>query len=68
MKVGQVVQIPADRGDPAYLGVIEGIGEQVCTNHLGSAYVWLTVRASGTKRRSVWPSNRLGFKIEKEKS
>lgn len=68
MKIGQVVQVPADRGDLPYTGIIEDVGEQVYTNHLGRAYVWLMVRRSGTKERAVWPSNRLGFKIEKEKA
>ena len=63
MKVGQIVNVPADRGDKPYVGTIAFVGNIVSRNMYEEPYVWIGVRKpEGTT--SNWPSNRLGFKIE----
>ena len=67
MKVGQIVQVPADRGDAPYTGTIVYVGDILSTNVHGTPYVWIGVRKPGGIA-STWPSNRLGFKLQGEKS
>ena len=58
LRVGAVVACPADRGDPAYTGRIEHVGDPVHNPGM-SPYRWVTVRRPGA-HASVWSSNRLG--------
>ena len=44
MRKGQRVKCPEDRGSPAYVGIIESIGDKIQTNHKGDEYRWVTVR------------------------
>ena len=62
MRVGQAVQCPTDRGDPAYPGVIVRLNHIVNYNYLGVPYVWLEVK--GNNKHCLWPSHRLGFVVE----
>ena len=59
-KVGDVVHVPADRGDPAGWGKVKHIGGAVAKTLNGTEYVWITVRHNGLLHSSVWSSNRLG--------
>lgn len=67
MKVRQIVNVPADRGDKPYVGTITHVGDIVSKNVYGSPYVWVGVRKPNGVSSS-WPSNRLGFSIPGEKA
>lgn len=57
---GKQVHCPADRGDPAYMGVVRHVSTDVNKNIHGVEYVWVTVSKVGNGQTShVWPSNRL---------
>ena len=62
-KVGDIVRCPPDRGSAAYTGTVHFVGKNVYTNIHGVPYVWVTVNKGNTSRE-VWPSHRLGYKIE----
>lgn len=64
-KPGDRVRCPKDMGQPAFVGVITFVGPNVTpkTKH-HPAYVWCTVKR-GRENGGVWPSHRLGYKIEK---
>jgi len=62
-QIRQIVRCPANRGDSAYTGRITHVGADVQTNISGIRFVWVTVRRSDADRSAVWPSHRLGFKI-----
>lgn len=59
LKIGDTVRCPADRGDPAYSGKVEHVGQDEAQDLQGRGYLWVTVRRAGA-HASVWPSNRLG--------
>ena len=59
LKPGALVYFPADRGDPAGFGYVQHVTETEQKNIYGTPYLWVTVRASGSKSAGVWPSNRL---------
>lgn len=59
LKPGAIVHCPADRGQPAYSGKVEHIGQAEARDLQGRAYLWITVGRPGM-HSSVWPSNRLG--------
>ena len=59
LKVGQLVYFPADRGSQGGFGYVRHVGETEQKNIYGTPYLWVTVRASGSKSAGVWPSNRL---------
>lgn len=61
--VGGSVRCPPDRGDSAYQGVITWVGTNVSENSLGVKYRYVEVQHPAG-RKSMWPSNRLGFKEE----
>lgn len=68
LKQGSYVHVPADRGEPAYIGVVDDplfvqnaeTAEPV-TQH-GVQFFWVQVKKSGWNggAKSVWPTNRLG--------
>lgn len=62
LKVGQVVNCPADRGDAAFTARVTHVSQNVCKNLSGTEYLWVTVKGIGSLRANggVWPSNRLG--------
>lgn len=60
LKIGQLVNFPADRGDPAGDGYVTHISPIEQTHMGGKPFLWVTVRYTGGKRSGVWPSNRLG--------
>lgn len=65
MHILQHVTCPEDRGDKPYEGRIMGIGNDMHENAAGVRFRWLTVqRLDGQRTKHVWPSNRLGFKID----
>lgn len=53
------VRVPADRGDPPYVGQVRSVSDDWQRNHKGEPYQWVTVRNPETQREAVWPSNRL---------
>lgn len=53
------VNVPADRGDSAYVGQVRSVTDDWHTNHKGEPHQWVTIRNPETNRESVWPSNRL---------
>lgn len=57
-QIGDVVQCPEDRGDPAYQGKVIIPGSGIQQNSVGQSYVWVTV-VGPTGRKTTWPSNRL---------
>lgn len=60
LRIGMLVQCPADRGEHAYQGKVESFGQYMHLQSSGSAYVWVTVRRrDGAKTAHVWPSNRI---------
>lgn len=59
LQVGDTVQYPADRGDPAGSGEVTHIGRTEQTNQSGEIYQWISVK--GRHHESVWPSNRLAL-------
>lgn len=63
LKVGQQVRVPADRGEPAYIGKVAAPTlNYVHKSHQGIEYVHVTVeRNRGRGTSSGWPSNRLGY-------
>lgn len=61
MKIGDVVQCPADRGDKPYSARVTFISETVNYNSHGAAYRWVTVHKLTGKSGAVWPSHRLGW-------
>jgi hypothetical protein len=65
MKIGQLVECPADRGDKPYRARIEAISPQA--THMGRVFRWITVRRLDGRPGGVWPSRRLGL-IEKDKA
>lgn len=63
-KAGDRVRCPTDMGQPAFTGVITFVGPNVIPkNMLHPAFVWCSVRR-GRENGGVWPSHRLGYKIE----
>ena len=59
------VSCPADRGDKAFGGRVTHVSTDVNTNIHGVPYVWVTVVSADSNRRSsVWPSHRLGYRIQ----
>lgn len=62
-RVGQTVRYPADRGDLPGYARIAHVGTTVETNIHGVRFVWVTLKSQG-QSRGVWPSHRLGFKLE----
>ncbi len=63
-KYGDHVHCPADRGEPAYTGTVRDVGTDVLTNIHGVKCVWVSVQRIDSTRRTVWPSHRLGYKID----
>lgn len=61
-RMGQCVQCPADRGDPAYTGIVRKFGTNVYTNIRGVRYVWVTVQRPD-KHNTMWPSHRIGVTL-----
>ena len=57
LRIGEVVQYPADRGNPAGTASVAHIGETMCLNIHGTPYVWVTLAGAG-----VWPSHRIGWR------
>lgn len=57
---GSMVSCPADRGDPAFMGRVLDVGQQVYQNCKGSPFVWVVVR-NPRGNKAIWPSNRLGL-------
>ena len=53
------VTVPADRGDPSYIGQVRSVSDDWYTAITGESYQWITVLNPETGRESVWPSNRL---------
>lgn len=65
-KVGDVVRFPPDRGLPGGMGKVvwfDGlVMENIQTNPQGDRYVCVHVKSGS--RAGVWPSNRLGYKLD----
>lgn len=59
LRVGQSIAYPPDRGSPGGHATVTRIGEIVSRNIHGTPFVWVNLKGAG-----VWPSNRLGYKIE----
>lgn len=58
LKVGDIVNCPADRGDAAYTGKVEHINATEQTHPcVDGPFLWVTVR--NRNRNTVWPSNRI---------
>ncbi len=58
LKVNDIVQFPADRGEQAGQGRITHLSTEENKNFKGDPYIWVTVRCA-PNRSAVWPSNRL---------
>jgi hypothetical protein len=62
LKPGDIVHFPADMGQPAGYGRVEGIAHQTTPQSTRAdveLFVSVLVRLPGS-HASVWPSNRLG--------
>lgn len=59
LKVGQLVNYPADRGDKAGQGRVVAVSEGAAQNIYGKHYLWVSLRDSLGKSLGVRPSNRL---------
>jgi hypothetical protein len=59
-EVGQIVSYPSDRGNPPGTAKVQHVGSIVQKNIHGVPFVWVYL-GNGY---GVWPSHRLGFKIE----
>lgn len=62
LKVGDMVRCPEDRGDPAYVGRVSHTlpNATVYYDLKGRPYIWVEVQNGTPKRKTVWPTNRLG--------
>jgi hypothetical protein len=61
LKVGDRVRCPADRGNPAFIGVVtyySGIGATHA--NVSEPFLWVNVSTIYGLNAGVWPSNRLG--------
>jgi hypothetical protein len=59
LTVGMNVVCPEDINESSYNGKIISLGETINHNLMGTEYVWVEVQNNSTKRKSMWPSNRL---------
>ena len=56
LKIGDVVNFPSDRGNPAGFAKIKHIGTKtIHKNFKGVEFIWVVLQNGGT-----WPTNRLG--------
>jgi len=61
LKINQIVNYPADRGESAGTGKIRSMSKTINKNIHGVEYIWVTVQMFG--KSAVWPSNRLQERI-----
>lgn len=62
LRNGQQVHVPADRGQPGYVGIVDQDDCRTALEHRasnGARFIWVKVK--GARHSSIWPSNRLGY-------